>query len=192
MRSGGLLALGWAGGVNTSDRLRELLADVARSDRAAFRRLFALTAPRLLGIAHRILRDRAQSVAAVEAAYVRVWSLAAELAEEDDTLGALASLARSEALDRARAAGAGMQGLDAFEIDPDAEDPLASPERSADLLHLLSCLGQLSEERRRLVLHAYYDGWSREALSIYFDAPPHAVNTWIWRSIAELDACVDT
>lgn len=178
--------------MNHSERLQELLAGVARADRTAFRRLYDLTGPRLLGIALRILRDRPEAIAAVEAAYVNIWSRAADLAGEEDPLGALASLARAEALDRVRELGSPAHGLDPFEIDPEAEDPLATSERSADLQHLLGCLGQLSEERRRLVLHAYYDGWSREALSVYFDAPPHAVNTWIWRSIAELDACVDT
>lgn len=178
--------------MNHSERLKDLLAGVARADRTAFRRLYDLTAPRLLGIALRILRDRPQAIAAVEAAYVKIWSTAETLAGEEDPLGALASLARAEALDRVREMGSPAHALDPFEIDPDAEDPLATSERSPDLHHLLGCLGQLSEERRRLVLHAYYDGWSREALSVYFDAPPHAVNTWIWRSIAELDACVDT
>lgn len=184
--------MGRAGVVIISERLQDLLSDVAQGDRAAFRRLYGLTAPRLLGIALRILRDRSRAVASVEAAYVRIWGAASDLKDEDDPLGAMASMARTEALDRVRDLGSGAHGLDPFEVDPDAEDPLASRERSPELSHLLSCLGQLSEERRRLVLHAYYDGWSREALSIYFDAPPHAVNTWIWRSIAELDACVET
>ncbi|WP_127089876.1 sigma factor-like helix-turn-helix DNA-binding protein [Aquabacter cavernae] len=178
--------------MSNSDGLKDLLSGVAQADRTAFRRLYGLTAPRLLGITLRILRDRPQAIAAVEAAYVKIWGTAADLAEEEDVLGALASLARSEAIDRVREMGSPAHALDPFEIDATAEDPLAGMARSEDLQHLLGCLGQLSEERRRLVLHAYYDGWSREALSVYFDAPPHAVNTWIWRSITELDACVDS
>ncbi len=94
----------------------------------------------------------------------------------------------SHALDSVRADAVEGHALDTFESDGEVDDPLALVGRSAELTRLLACLGALTEERRRMILYAYYDGWSREALSIYFDAPVHAVNTWIWRSIAELDA----
>lgn len=169
--------------------MKRLWRTVAEGDRDALRQLYWLTAPRLFGIALRILRDRA----AAEEVIVRVFvdlPAAAESAPEDgdNALLHLVSTTRSQALDKVRADAVEGHALDAFESDGDVDDPLAEGQRSADLAHLLGCLGGLTEERRRMILHAYYDGWSREALSIYFDAPVHAVNTWIWRSIAELDA----
>ncbi|MEP9378903.1 sigma factor-like helix-turn-helix DNA-binding protein [Aquabacter sp. CN5-332] len=170
--------------------LKDLLVAASSGDRAAFARLYGLTAPRLHGIALRILRQEDLAADALRAAFVRLWHEAASLAGEDDILTLMVARVRREALDAARARAESGLSLEPFEVEEEVEDPLASDVRSPELGRLLSCLGQLSEERRRMVLHAYYDGWSKEALSIYCDAPPHAVNTWIWRSIAELDVCL--
>lgn len=171
------------------DELKRLLAAVSEGDRDALRQLYELTAPRLFGIALRILRDREKAAEVL----VRVFAdlvppSGAQEAGADNALERLVALTRSHALDSVRADAVEGHALDTFESDGDVDDPLALEGRSAELTRLLACLGTLTEERRRMILYAYYDGWSREALSIYFDAPVHAVNTWIWRSIAELDA----
>ena len=50
-----------------------------------------------------------------------------------------------------------------LEVAADTPDPLARREMTEELRRLLACMGRLeTEERRRLVLLAYYDGWSRE------------------------------
>ena len=178
-----------ADGAVLQDELKRLLEAVSEGNRAALRRLYELAAPRLFGIALRILRDREKAADVL----VRVFTDLAQTSDgdsetADNPLARLVALTRSPALDSVRADGVEGHALDAFETDGDVDDPLAREDRSPDLTRLLACLGTLTEERRRMILYAYYDGWSREALSIYFDAPVHAVNTWIWRSIAELDA----
>lgn len=170
-----------------ADRLMERLA---AGDRDALRDLYEATAPRMYGIALRILRDGALAGAATRALYLDLWTGAGAFAAPDGLVDAMAARVRALALDAARERAESGTSFEPFEVDDAAEDPLATSERSPALLKLLTCLGQLPEDRRRMLLLAYYDGWSRDALSIYLDAPPHAVNTWIWRSVAELDACL--
>nr|WP_273546245.1 MULTISPECIES: sigma factor-like helix-turn-helix DNA-binding protein [unclassified Xanthobacter] len=55
-------------------------------------------------------------------------------------------------------------------------------------MRVLAALGLLSEERRRMVLLAYYDGWTRDALGVYFDIPDTGVRAWLARSAQEIAA----
>jgi RNA polymerase sigma-70 factor (ECF subfamily) len=54
----------------------------------------------------------------------------------------------------------------------------------------MTCLAALSDERRQMVLLAYYRGWSREALSKRFDRPVPTVKTLLHRSLAQLRDCL--
>lgn len=175
--------------MTTREGFKDLFAAASSGDRQAFARIYGLAAPRLFGIALRMLRDGDEAAAVMKDVFVRLWSDAEMLSRQTDPLAAMVARVRAAALDLARGRAEDALALEPFESEEEIEDPLADAPRSTELKQLLTCLGHLSEERRRMVLHAYYDGWSREALSVYFDAPSHAVNTWIRRSIAELDAC---
>ncbi|OYW60544.1 MAG: hypothetical protein B7Z30_03955, partial [Rhizobiales bacterium 12-68-15] len=136
---------------------------VADGDRDAFRRLYGLTSPRLFGIALRILRDRAKAADVLRQVFLEIWNAAAEFGAVDDPLVRLVARVRSLSLDLVRAEAVEGHALDPFETEDEVEDPLAREQRSEELKALLTCLGQLTQERRRMILHAYYDGWSREA-----------------------------
>ena len=69
-------------------------------------------------------------------------------------------------------------------------NPLARREMTEELRRLLACLGQLEEDRRRMVLLAYYSGWSREQLAAKFDAPANTIKTWLRRSLMEIRECL--
>lgn len=169
-----------------------LLERLAAGDRDALRDLYDATAPRMYGIALRILREEAPARDATRALYLDICADAAAFGPPERLVDRMAARVRAYALDAARGRAESGTSFEPFQVDDEADDPLASPERPPALLKLLTCLGQLPEDRRRMLLLAYYDGWSRDALSIYLDAPPHAVNTWIWRSVAELDTCLHT
>jgi RNA polymerase sigma-70 factor (ECF subfamily) len=72
----------------------------------------------------------------------------------------------------------------------DSPDPLAARARSEDLQRLLACIGRLDAERRKLVLLAYYNGWSREQLAQQFDKPVNTIKTWLRRSLLEIRECL--
>ncbi len=176
--------------VSSPDTIRDLLTSASSGDRTAFAELYRITVPRLYGVALRILRREELATAVLRDHFVALWSDAGQVAEMHDPLAVMVARVRTSALDTVRDLPESGLSLEPFEVDGEVEDPLARPERSPDLELLLACLGRLPEERRRMVLHAYYDGWSRDSLSLYCDAPSHAVNTWMWRSIGELDLCL--
>lgn len=167
--------------------LRDRLAAVAAGDRSACARVYALSCPKLYGVALRLVRRPEPAMAALRRAYGRIFRDAATLAEEHSVLGAMAVITRAAALDTLRTEG-GPDAFEPFHIARPAEDPLALPGRSKPLTRILGALGSLSEERRRMVLLAYYDGWSREALGVYFDTPQAGVRAWLARSILELSS----
>ena len=77
-----------------------------------------------------------------------------------------------------------------MEVAGENPDPLARREITDELRRLLACLGGLDEERRRIVLLAYYNGWSREQLAVRFDKPVNTIKTWLRRSLIDLRECL--
>lgn len=161
------------------------MAAVASGDRGACERLYRLSSPKLYGLVLRILRRPPLAAEAMRIAYGRIFAEAHLLRDGQDPVLWMVAIARSCALDIAREKEPS-EPWDPFQPPLTAEDPLALPQRSAALKRLLASLGTLTEERRRLILLAYYDGWSREALSVLFDAPPATVRTWIARSAGQI------
>lgn len=170
--------------------VHSLMERIAQGDRTALAELYRVTAPRLYGIALRLLGEEAAAAGVLKALFLELWTEGLAFAGATPPVDRMAARVRAIALDAAHEAPPRAQAPQPFTADLADADPLAAPQRSPALQRLLACLGQLPEDRRRMCLLAYYDGWSREALSAAFDAPPHAVNTWLWRCVAELDACL--
>ncbi|WP_454917482.1 RNA polymerase sigma factor [Xanthobacter sediminis] len=163
--------------------LRALLSSA--SDAAARERLYALSAPRLYGLVLRLVRHPELAAEAMRRTYRQIFAHAEALAAEHDPVATMVIMARTAALDVARERG-GIDTFEPFQVTHPAEDPLALPERSRSLMRLLAGLGTLSEERRRMMLLAYYDGWTRDALGVYFDVPAAGVRAWLGRSVQQL------
>ena len=169
-----------------SERLHDLIDAVAEGDRAAFERLYVMSAPRLYGVALRILRSPALAEDALIRAYVRIWQAAGSfdprLVDADRWSVAIA---RQAAIEVAR--GRSDLAFDQTASEPgDTEEATAPGEISPELRALLARLADLSGDLRRMVLLAYYDGWSREALAVEFDAPAPTIKTWLLRSLEQL------
>ena len=86
-----------------SAELARLIGALAEGDQGALRVLYERTAPKLLGILLRILRDRAAAEDALQDVFVRVWQRAAGY---DPSAGAplawLTAIARHRAIDAVR------------------------------------------------------------------------------------------
>lgn len=169
--------------------MQDLLDAVAEGDRDALHRLYVLSAPRLHGVALRILREPSLAEEALTRTYVRIWQAAGSfdprIAELDRWL---VTIARQAALEVARGRSELAFDQTASERD-EAQEPATPGMISAELRVLLGCLAELSGDLRRMVLLAYYDGWSREALAVEFDAPVATIRTWLLRSLEQLRQC---
>lgn len=167
-------------------RIHALLDAVAGGDRRACEAVYRLSSPKIYGLTLRLVRDPELADAAMRETYGRIFAAAHQIDPREDPLCWMVAIARDCALDIVRSR-PGVTSWEPFTVDEPAADPLAGDRRSIALTRLLSCLGGLSEERRRMVLLAFYDGWGRDALSVYFDVPEAVLRAWLARSVNELD-----
>ena len=176
-----------------SDDLSNLLSRIATRDAAAFAALYKQTNAKLYGVVARILTRGDAAADALQEVYVRIWEKAGEFDPlKGSPLAWMATIARNRALDEVRRVRPVSLEDQPEGFEPAAEeiDPLAARERSEVLTALVDCLKALDEEKRAIVLLAYYRGSSREALAKRFGRPVPTIKTWLHRSLAQLRDCL--
>ena len=172
-------------------QLDAALARCAAGDRAALRLLYDLEAPRMLGIALRILRRRDLAEEAVQDAFMRAWRSARNF---DPARGAarhwLYAIVRNRALTIVRDEGRFLSNdaVDRLEApDEAAESALALlPESNA----LRRCLEQLDMRRRTAVLLAYVHGLSHGEIAGKLSVPLGTAKSWTRRGLISLQECM--
>jgi RNA polymerase sigma-70 factor, ECF subfamily len=177
----------------TSAELVWLIAAVAKGDQAAFERLYGATRSKLFGVVLRILRRQDLAEEVLQEAYVKIWNSAGQFNPGvASPITWMASIARNRAIDvaRKRTEVSIEEEPSANEAAADTPDPLARREMTEELKRLLECVGRLEPERQKLVLLAYYNGWSREQLAAKFDAPVNTVKTWLRRALLDVRECL--
>ncbi len=170
-----------------------LIAAVANGDQAAFERLYAATRAKLFGVVLRILRRQDLAEEVVQEAYVKIWNGAGAFNPAlASPITWMVTIARNRAIDVVRKRGEASieEEPAALEVASDTPDPLARREMTEELRRLLACVGRLEPDRQKLVLLAYYNGWSREQLAAKFDTPVNTVKTWLRRSMIEIRECL--
>src|SRR6202167_1058627 len=167
-----------------------LVGAVAKGDTAAFERLYGATRAKLYGVLLRILGKPELAEEVMQETYLKVWKMAAKF---DPTTASpitwMVAIARNRAIDIVRKSGNVLvdetpEALTAAEAPP----PLARRDMTEDLKKLLACLGRLDPEKQRIVLLAYYSGWSREQLAEKLDIPMNTIKTWLRRSLLGIPA----
>lgn len=174
----------------TSAELVELLAAVARGDAVAFERLYEATRAKLFGVVLRILRRPDLAEGVVQDSYVKIWTDAGQYNPAvSSPIVWMVALARSRAIDLVRKQMDGPEKPE-IEVGADMPAPLARQDMTEDLKQLLECVEKLDPERQKLILLAYYNGWSRAQLAAKFDMPEHAVRSTLRRSLIDMRACL--
>jgi RNA polymerase sigma-70 factor (ECF subfamily) len=178
---------------DAGDDLTQLLSRIAGRDAAAFSTLYKQTSAKLYGVVARILTRGDLAADVLQEAYVRIWEKAGDFDPvKGSPLAWMATIARNRALDEVRRVRPVSLEDQPEGFEPAAEDidPLATRERSEGLAALVDCLKALDEEKRAVVLLAYYRGLSREALAKRFGRPVPTIKTWLHRSLAQLRDCL--
>src|SRR5713226_8898428 len=153
-----------------------LIAAVAKGDEAAFERLYAATRAKLFGVVLRILRRQDLAEEVIQETYVKIWNSAGQFNPGlSSPITWMASIARNRAIDVVRKRGelSIEEEPTAMEVAADSPDPLARREMSEELKRLLECVGRLEPDRQKLILLAYYNGWSREQFAAMVEAWQH-------------------
>jgi RNA polymerase sigma-70 factor, ECF subfamily len=186
-------APGGRASTGAGDDLNNLLSRIATRDASAFAALYKQTNAKLYGVVARILTRGDAAADALQEVYVRIWEKAGEFDPlKGSPLAWMATIARNRALDEVRRVRPVSLEDQPEGFEPAAEeiDPLAARERSEGLSALVDCLKALDEEKRAIVLLAYYRGSSREALAKRFGRPVPTIKTWLHRSLAQLRDCL--
>ena len=186
-------APGGRASTGASDDLNNLLSRIVTRDTIAFAALYKQTNTKLYGVVARILTRGDAAADALQEIYVRIWEKAGEFDPlKGSPLAWMATIARNRALDEVRRVRPVSLEDQPEGFEPAAEeiDPLAARERSEGLTALVDCLKALDEEKRAIVLLAYYRGSSREALAKRFGRPVPTIKTWLHRSLAQLRDCL--
>ncbi|GAC1589309.1 MAG: sigma-70 family RNA polymerase sigma factor [Sphingomicrobium sp.] len=170
-----------------------LIAGTSRGDQAAFERLYAATRAKLFGVVLRILRRQDLTEEVIQEVYVKIWKSAERF---DPSVASpitwMVTIARNRAIDivRRRTEISIEDESSAMDVAADTADPLASREMTEELKRVLECVGRLEPDRQKLLLLAYYNGWSRQQLAAKFDQPVNTVKTWLRRSMLDVRNCL--
>jgi RNA polymerase sigma-70 factor (ECF subfamily) len=181
------------GSVLTPPELVWLLAAVAKGDQAAFERLYAATRAKLFGVAVRILRRQDLAEEVIQETYIKIWSSAGQYNPgAASPITWMVAIARNRSIDLLRKRGEVSieEEPEAMNVASDDPDPLAKKQMTDELKRLLACVGRLEPDRQRLVLMAYYNGWSREQLAANLEKPVNTIKTWLRRSMLEIRECL--
>jgi RNA polymerase sigma-70 factor (ECF subfamily) len=178
--------------------LQQLLARTALGDRAAFRGLYEACAPRLLGVALRLLNRRDLAEDVVQEAFVSVWRQAGSYTAAASTpMTWLTAIVRNRALDLLR--GETRQPTEALDdaedgshrqLPDDRPNPLGLLEQAAEALSIRGCLAAIDGPQKQCLALAYYHGLSHSELAEHLGSPVGSVKVWLRRGLERLRRCL--
>jgi RNA polymerase sigma-70 factor (ECF subfamily) len=173
--------------------LLQLIAEVAHGNKSAFARLYGLTHAKLLGVALRILRDRALAEDVLQESYLKIWRHAASYDPKiASPMTWMATIIRHGAIDAVR-----KRQLEAFGGEDEISALASDNPDPVDEMHLarlrpkaLAAFARLPEDKRRLIMLAYLRDRSRLELSARLGIPANTVKTHLRRALIELRAAM--
>jgi RNA polymerase sigma-70 factor (ECF subfamily) len=156
--------------MTAQEETEALLGRVASGDRTAFRKLYAGTAPKLYGIALRILKDDTLAEEVLEEVFVGVWEHAGQYRSAlASPVTWLVTITRDAAVARLNAARASGRAGVPLDITERLYAPRPSPEDLEKLREearvLGTCLNELGPGRAEMLRQAYMYGATYDDLA---------------------------
>jgi RNA polymerase sigma-70 factor (ECF subfamily) len=172
----------------TSPSDTELLARLGAQEASALEQLYDRHARYALGVAYRVLKDRAEAEEVVQDVFLQLWNARIRY---DERRGKFTSwlfvMARNRALDRVRRRGSRPRGEPATEREiahaPEAERHLLDGERQRKVLHALA---QLPSVQREAIELSFYRGLSHSEIARQLAEPIGTVKSRMNRAMATL------
>ncbi len=175
-----------------------LLDCVAAQDHVALKHLYERTAPRLYGLALRVVGQREAAEDVLQEAFLTIWRSAGDYRSSlSPPMAWLGLIVRSRALDCLRRLGSRRSHL-TQELDEDlsailegeSPDPMAQAHASEQASALHRCLAQLDHRQREVISSAYLRDLSHSELAAQLKLPLGTVKTWIRRGLEQLRGCL--
>jgi len=178
--------------------LISLIDRIGRRDEAALRLLYDRTAPRLMGLAMRVVRQREWAEDVLQESFMTVWRAAGDYRGTlSPPLAWLGLIVRSRSLDLLRRRTADRAQLTqefdelmAETFESDAPNPADTADASEQAWALHQCLSQLEARQREVVSLAYLRELSHGELAEQLKLPLGTVKTWIRRGLEKLRLCM--
>jgi RNA polymerase sigma-70 factor (ECF subfamily) len=170
----------------------ELLSAAAHGDEAAFTALYDRLAPRVYGLALRVLRDPAQAEEVAQEALVDVWRTAARYdPRRGSAVSWVLTIAHRRAVDRVRAEQATADRVRRAVVtdvayDEVVEEVTARLERQ----QLQRCLASLTQLQREAVNLAYFGGYTYREVAELLGAALPTIKTRMRDALIRLRDCL--
>lgn len=159
----------------------DLLALVAAGDKAAFARLYDATAPRLFGLARRLLIDSAQAEEVTQEVYLEIWQSATRYeASRGSAMGWMLTLAHRRSVDRIRSAQSSRDRdtrIGIRDFDREYDQVAEAVEVRIESERVKRALEKLTELQRQAVTLAYFKGLSHSEVATMLHVPVGTVKT---------------
>jgi RNA polymerase sigma factor (sigma-70 family) len=173
--------------------LNHALGQCAQGDRGALRAVYDSEAPRMLGVAIRLLRRRALAEEAVHDTFLQVWRKADSFdPARGDARSWLYAILRNRALNilRGETRTDLVEDFEPMGLVSDEENPETLMLRLSDTGSLRRCLERLEPARRQAITLAYIHGLSHGELAGRLGVPLGTIKSWIRRSLISLRECM--
>ena len=163
--------------------LGELLKSCGRGDESAFARLYDATSARVVGLALRVVRDRAQAEEVAQEAYLDIWTYSGRFdPSKGSPLGWLLTIVHRKAVDRVRSAEASTRRDTTYESQnqPIAHDSTAeAAQASMEARRVRGALQSLTTVQREALELAYFGGYTHTEVATMLDLPVGTAKTRI-------------
>jgi RNA polymerase sigma-70 factor (ECF subfamily) len=172
----------------------ELLRLVARGDERAFSALYETLAPRVYGLARRVLRDPAQAEEVAQEALVEVWRTASRFDPAKGSATAwVLTITHRRAVDRVRSAQAGAdreRRIAASSVDTPYDDVVEEVTASLEQQQVRRCLKALTDLQREAITLAYYGGYTYREVAELLDTALPTVKTRMRDGLIRMRDCL--
>ncbi|MGO3885543.1 MAG: ECF RNA polymerase sigma factor SigK [Mycetocola sp.] len=163
--------------------LGALLEQIAGGDQSAFAQLYDRVSARVMGLAVRVLVDRAQAEEVTQEVLLEVWRSAALFdRQRGSAAGWILTMTHRRAVDRVRASQASQrrdERIGVRDIEPDYDSVAEAAEVRVEHSRVAQALERLSEPQREAIVLSYYGGWSQSDVAAQLQVPLGTIKTRI-------------
>nr|WP_330164989.1 ECF RNA polymerase sigma factor SigK [Catellatospora vulcania] len=171
-----------------------LLRAVARGDEAAFTRLYELVAPRVYGLARRVVRDPAQAEEVAQEALVEVWRTASRFdPARGSATGWVFTITHRRAVDRVRSEQAALDRVQRMAPEPTqtpADEVVEQATARLQRQQVRRCIKTLTDLQREAITLAYYGGYTYQQVAQLLGAGLPTVKTRMRDGLIRLRDCL--